>query len=126
MLGKGLPLALTAVIAGCNGLQAPEAPRRLVVRATDFRLEAPDTVPAGLTAVELHSTGPSVHHAQLIRLPDSLPPEMALARLPAAEPLPAEFVPVGGPEGTDTIARVVTAIVRLTPARRARPRARGG
>jgi hypothetical protein len=102
------------LLASCAPPPAPPV-RDLIVRVRDYAIEAPDTVPAGLTAVRLLNAGPSTHHAQLYRLPDSVTIADALALLPPQEPIPDLLVPVGGPEGGDDPARPVTAIVRLVP-----------
>jgi hypothetical protein len=104
------------VLPGACASPPPAAPPQdLTVRVRDFAIDAPDSIPAGLTAVHLLNAGPSTHHAQLYRLPDSLTPADAIALLPPTEPLPSLLVPVGGPEGADDPARPVTSIVPLTP-----------
>ncbi len=62
-----LPLAL----AGCrNGSAAasPSPPREIVVHAGDYSFHAPDTIPAGLSRIQLLNQGHEPHHLQLARL----------------------------------------------------------
>lgn len=47
---------------------APPAPRVVVVRATEFRFEAPDSVPAGTLTFRLENRGIEVHHLWIVRL----------------------------------------------------------
>ena len=42
--------------------------RHLSIVASNYAFEAPDTVPAGLTSVDLLNRGPDLHHAWLVRL----------------------------------------------------------
>jgi len=111
---RGRALLAFTLLLGCVRPE-PYHPNLVIVRARDFAFEAPDTVPAGLTAIRMLNAGPSTHHVQLMRLPDSLSPEDAMAALPPQEPLPAVLLPSGGPEGADDPDRVNTALVVLHP-----------
>jgi hypothetical protein len=45
-----------------------DAPNVVTVTATDYAFDAPDQIPAGLTAIRLVNQGPSLHHIQLMKL----------------------------------------------------------
>ena len=70
----------------------------LTIVTTDFRFEAPDTVPAGLTRVRLRNDGKEHHHAQIVRLgPGVTIPKLleAISKSVASLPVGTKFV--GGP-----------------------------
>lgn len=46
----------------------------LQVQAADYAFTAPDSIPGGLTRIQLSNTGKEDHHAQLIRLNDGVTP----------------------------------------------------
>lgn len=106
---------LVALQTACTGADGNQQLPVLSVYAKDFAFNAPDTFPAGLAVVEMINRGPSTHHVQLYRVPDSLSPQQALANLPDHEPLPSYLIPVGGPEGADDPTRSVRAILPFHP-----------
>ncbi len=106
----GIAAAL-AVGAGCAKKEAaPVAqtePNHVVVTATDFAFQAPDSVPAGLAMIHLVNKGPSVHHLQLVQVDSgkTLADLMAAMKNPGPPPAWVHFV--GGPNalaptGVDT------------------------
>jgi len=67
-------IAIVAFVAACAaGKEAPRtdaaaAPRLVTLTATDYALEAPDTIEAGFTTFQLVNNGDHFHMAQLIKL----------------------------------------------------------
>ncbi|HEY2804930.1 MAG TPA: hypothetical protein VGI92_03640 [Gemmatimonadales bacterium] len=55
-------------VAACGKDAAPPVASVVTIRATDFAFAAPDTIPAGVTTLRLINAGPSLHHAQLLKL----------------------------------------------------------
>jgi len=104
---------MTGLLVACAPADAQ--PALLLVRAQDFAFFAPDSVPAGLTVIQMLNKGPSTHHVQLFRVPDSLVPAAVIADLPPQEPLPSYLIPVGGPEGAADHSLPVRTILWLYP-----------
>lgn len=110
------PLVLSLVLlAGCEkkppamseaAATPPAEPHQLTVRASDFAFNVPDTVPAGMTTIQLINDGQSPHHAQLVRLDSNKTMADLLAALKNPGPAPAWAVESGGPNaimpGTST------------------------
>jgi len=70
----------------CLGISLPltaQAPRTLVVRGMNYAFQAPDTVPAGLTAFVLDNQGTVRHELVVVRLKEG----RTLAELIAAKTL---------------------------------------
>jgi hypothetical protein len=67
-----LPALALVAAAGFGAIAARERHpmHRLDVRTSDFAFEAPDSAPAGLTAIRLENRGHELHHLQLLRLAD--------------------------------------------------------
>ena len=64
-----LAIALAAFApAPAPGPSLPRAPHVVTVIATDYRLQLPDTLPAGETAVEVVNRGHELHHVLFVRL----------------------------------------------------------
>ena len=78
-----IPLAAAFGIAACSVKEAPKtpdtttatpaaatpaAPNEVVITASEYKFEAPDQIPAGLTTFKLNDTGKEMHHATLIKL----------------------------------------------------------
>ena len=49
---------------------APAAPPQVTITATDYKLELPASIPAGVVALHLVNHGKELHQAQLVRLDD--------------------------------------------------------
>lgn len=65
-----LAAALPMLVAACARKPAPAAPATanvVTVIATDYAFSAPDTIPAGLTTLNLVNHGREVHEAVLVR-----------------------------------------------------------
>jgi len=81
----------------CNRAAPPAGPRDFVVHAADFSFTAPDTIMAGLTRIRLISSGPSLHHLNLIRLDAGKTVDSVMAALRTPGPMPAWMHEAGGP-----------------------------
>jgi hypothetical protein len=70
-----------------------------VVRVTgeDFKFDAPDVVPAGLTEFRFLNKGPAIHHMQLLKLSGGKTVDDLRAALANPGPPPAWMKQVGGP-----------------------------
>ena len=75
---------------------APGAPNVVLITARDFAFEAPMEIPAGLTALQLVSDGPSLHHVQLVRFEDGKSLKDFLGAL-KGEAFPTWASDAGGP-----------------------------
>ena len=110
-----IPLAAAFGIAACSVKEAPKtpdtttatpaaatpaAPNEVVITASEYKFEAPDQIPAGLTTFKLNDTGKEMHHATLIKL-DSGKTVQDLANgmknMKPGTPPPGWVVPAGGP-----------------------------
>lgn len=83
--------ATTAVSA------AAAKPRVVTVTGSDFRFEAPDVIPAGLTTFRFVNKGPSLHHMALLRITGGKTFTDLQAALAKPGALPAWIHEVGGP-----------------------------
>jgi len=78
-----LSLAAVFAIAGCSAKEAPKeadstaaapvaaavaAPNVVNITATDYKFDAPDSIPAGLTTFRMTDNGKELHHVTLIKL----------------------------------------------------------
>ena len=111
-------VALVVLGTACAKTESPKneaaGPNVVEVIAQDYAFQMPDTLPAGATTFHLVNKGPSLHHAQLIRLEDNKSlADVAKVDLDR-EPPPAWMVLVGGPNppvpGSDA-----TTSLELTP-----------
>jgi uncharacterized cupredoxin-like copper-binding protein len=112
-----LGIGAVVLAAGCAKKEAaPVAqaePNHVVVTATDFAFQAPDSVSAGLEMFHLVNKGPSIHHIQLVQLDSgrALADLMAAMKNPGPPPGWAHFI--GGPNavpptGVDTSVAYLT------------------
>ncbi len=95
-----LACSFALVAAACNREAPPAAINTITIHATDYAFQAPDTVPAGLTRIVLIGGGPSLHHAQLIRLSDGRTFDSLMAAfrtMGPTDPPPAWMHMAGGP-----------------------------
>lgn len=83
-------LALGAATAAAQG-------RALTITASDFTFDAPDTIPAGLTTINLVNRGPELHHVQLLRLDGGKTIADFQEAMRTHGPPPAWAVFIGGP-----------------------------
>ena len=118
-----LPLVLVVAGAGAMFLRKsePAAPRaaaaeplQLTVTARDYVFELPDSVPAGVTTINLVNQGPEFHHVQLVRIEDGHTVAEFLDALRAGGMPPAWVREIGGPN-TPLPGGTAQATVELEP-----------
>ena len=78
---------------------APAAPAQVTITATDYKLELPDSIPAGVVALHLVNHGKELHQAQLVRLDAGKTVDDVMAAMKRQGPPPAWAKFVGGPNG---------------------------
>jgi len=88
---------LPFVVAACERETTPPAVQVVTINAADYSFTAPDTIQAGLTRFNLVSAGPSMHHAQLIRIDSGRTFDDLMAAFHNPGPPPVWAVMVGGP-----------------------------
>jgi uncharacterized cupredoxin-like copper-binding protein len=76
------------------------AQRTVLVMASDFRFEAPDSIVAGLTTFRLLNKGPELHHMQILRLEQNKTFADFEAAMKNPGPPPAWATFVGGPNAS--------------------------
>lgn len=77
---------------------APAARARVVqVTGEDFKFDAPDVIPAGLTEFRFLNKGPAIHHLALLKLAGGKTVDDLVAALGQPGPLPSWTKEVGGP-----------------------------
>ncbi len=102
-------LALVAILAACAAQEeapAPElaaAPQVVALTATEYALEAPDTIASGWTNLRLANHGQEIHYGHMVRLePGRTVQELVDAYAEAIRtsgPRPAWVTRFGGPGG---------------------------
>ena len=98
-----LAVAATASLAGASRAAAPgDDPKAakanvVMVTATDFAFQAPDTIAAGRTTIRLVNKGPEHHHVWLIKLEQGKTLKDLMEATKNHGPLPKWAVDVGGP-----------------------------
>ena len=113
-----LPLGLLALLPGCGKEAPPPEPVAIpavMVMASDFAFQMPDTLTAGVTTLRLMNHGQEFHHLVLVKLPDNM--SMAdFQRLNPEAPVPEGVVFKGGPNAASP-GGTAEATVDLTPGR---------
>ena len=81
----------------------PPAAKARVVQVTgeDFKFDAPDVIPAGLTEFRFMNKGPSMHHMEILKLGDGKTIDDLRAALANPGPPPAWVKELGGPNVPD-------------------------
>jgi uncharacterized cupredoxin-like copper-binding protein len=92
-----LALALAAPVAAA----APAAPRVVTVVATDYRLQLPDTLPAGETPFEVVNRGHELHHVLFVRLEGNHTAADLASAMKGDAPPPRWARLDGGPNGVN-------------------------
>jgi uncharacterized cupredoxin-like copper-binding protein len=109
-----LSLAAVIALAGCTAREAPQtadstvtatattpaAPNVVEINASEYKFEAPDQVPAGLTMFKLNDTGKELHHATLIKLDSGKTFNdlmEGMKNMKPGTPPPGWVIPAGGP-----------------------------
>ena len=82
-LGTWLPSAAPTLSAGAAAAVANQA--SVAIGSGDFYYTAPDVIEGGLVTIEYSNAGPEPHHAQIVRLPDSVSLEQFSAALAGDE-----------------------------------------
>jgi hypothetical protein len=94
---NGAPPGVTAPLAA-----APSAKAHVVnVTGEDFKFDAPDVIPAGLTEFRFLNKGPSLHHMAILKLTGGKTVDDLRAALANPGPPPAWVKEVGGPNAPD-------------------------
>ncbi len=100
-----------ALAAGCAKKEVPPAvqssPNHVVVTASDYAFQAPDSISAGLEMFHLLNKGPSIHHIQLVQLDSGKTMADLMTALKKSGPPPPWIRMMGGPNavaptGVDT------------------------
>ncbi len=76
-------------------------PNVVTVHASDFKFDAPDTIPAGMTTFRLMNDGPGLHHMQIVRLDSARTFAEFQQALGKQGPPPKWVVMVGGPNAPE-------------------------
>jgi uncharacterized cupredoxin-like copper-binding protein len=106
-------LLAAVVLAGCSkpdknpdtaaAPPAPAQPNVITFTAADFSYSGPDSVPAGVTTIQLVNNGKEPHHLFLVKLNDGKTAQdfAAVMQDPNAKGLPAWAVEMGGPNAAE-------------------------
>src|SRR5690606_37497543 len=128
LLRASMPYILAVLLVAAAGLavgklggeKRPLTANRITITADDYIFLVPDTVPAGITTLELVNRGGELHHAILVRLEEDktlaeLQEELEAALRAGGQPRPwAVFA--GGPNAVDPGAST-SVTVALRPGR---------
>jgi hypothetical protein len=114
--------SLVALVAACGGDGGGDEAKPLSIEATEpakdrYRLEAPQSMEAGLVEIELKNSGKLDHEAQLVRIEGNHTTEQALAafdRIVEGGPAPNWFR-AGGGVGTTAPGSTKSVTQRLEP-----------
>ena len=93
---------------------APVVPPTVVIHASDYALQAPDTIPGGWVTLRLDNSGKELHHAGLVRL-DQGKTAADLAKLGPTDPPPAWAIMMGGPNAAAPGGPAVETTLKLAP-----------
>ena len=110
-----LSLAAVIAVAGCSTKDAPKTtdsaaapaaaatpatPNVVEINASEYKFEAPDQIPAGLTMFKMNDTGKELHHVTLIKLDSGKTINDLMTGMknmkPGTHP-PGWVIPAGGP-----------------------------
>jgi hypothetical protein len=119
---RQLSLAVLISIVACargetpaaDSATAPAEPAVVTITARDFAFTMPDTIQSGVTRIVLVNEGPTIHHAQFIRLEEGKTVADLEAALKAGGPPPAWAIDMGGPNPPPTGGSTST-VQRLEP-----------
>jgi hypothetical protein len=111
-----LSLAAVVAVAGCSVKEAPKpdstaaastaatttppAANVVNISATEYKFDAPDQIPAGLTTFKLTDNGKEMHHATLVKLDSGKTYNdlmTGLKNMKPGTPPPGWVIPAGGP-----------------------------
>jgi uncharacterized cupredoxin-like copper-binding protein len=107
-------IASMAVVAS-RPLQA-QAPQIVIVRATDYKFDAPDSIPSGTTSLRLENAGKEVHHLWLVQLKNGRTYDQFVKAMDSwsSATMPDWVVDVGGPNDVSP-GLTASAILTLDP-----------
>jgi uncharacterized cupredoxin-like copper-binding protein len=93
-----------------------QAPQIVIVRATDYKFDAPDSIPSGTTSLRLENAGREVHHLWLVQLKNGRTYDQFLKAMDSwsAPKMPDWVADVGGPNDVSP-GLTASAIVTLEP-----------
>src|SRR5262245_37978260 len=69
----------------------------VTVTASNYKYDAPDSIPAGMTTFNLVGNGPELHHLQILRLEQGKTMADFAAAMSAPGPTPSWLTFIGGP-----------------------------
>lgn len=117
LFGSGiLPLALGAVVLFGPGASAPAAaPTTVTITASEFALQAPDTLTQGAVTFTLVNEGKEFHHVWMARLENGRTMEDVHAAFKNPGPPPPWIRDIGGPNAPMPEGGVANATVMLQP-----------
>jgi len=110
-------MMLVSVATVASHPMRAQAPQIVTVRATDYKFEAPDSIPSGTTSLRLENAGKEVHHLWLVQLKDGRTYDQFVKAMDSSSPnMPSWVVDVGGPNDVSP-GLTASAIVTLEPGR---------
>jgi hypothetical protein len=115
-------LATLLFVTGCGGDEGGDEPKSISIEATEpakdrYRIEAPESIEAGVVDIEFKNSGNLEHEAQFIKVDGNRTTEQALAafdRILRGGPAPEWFRARGG-AGTTAPGATATITQRLEP-----------
>lgn len=93
---RGLDFTLKPTAASVASVPAAKA-HVVTVTGEDFKFDAPDIIPAGLTEFRFVNKGPSIHHMQILKLAGEKTLDDLRAALANPGPPPTWMTVLGGP-----------------------------
>src|SRR6476620_7763781 len=100
--------------ADSSRVEAPTKARVVEVTGEDFKFDAPDIIPAGLTQFRFINKGPSLHHMAILKLNAGKTIDDLRAALANPGPPPTWVKELGGPNAPDA-GRESNATVMMQP-----------
>lgn len=98
---KEAPSTTDSAATGTPAASTAPAPANVVeINASDYKFEAPDQIPAGLTTFRMNDTGKEMHHATLIKLDSGKTFNdlmEGMKNMKPGTPPPGWVIPAGGP-----------------------------
>jgi uncharacterized cupredoxin-like copper-binding protein len=95
-----------------------QAPQIVIVRATDYKFDAPDSIPSGTTSLRLENAGKEVHHLWLVQLKAGRTYDQFVRAMDSwsAPTMPDWVSDVGGPNDVSP-GLTASAVLTLEPGR---------
>jgi uncharacterized cupredoxin-like copper-binding protein len=112
-------LVLASVASFASRPSPAQSPQVVTVRATDYKFDAPDSIPSGTVSLRLENAGKEVHHLWVVQLKNGRTYDQfvkAMDSWGSAPHMPDWVVDVGGPN--DVSPKLASeAVVTLEPGR---------